>query len=180
LRAMQLAGDRQKTLAAHGELLSDKRLSAEVADWRQLASVEGRILGHGEDEHSGRSFLMLEATSARVLYIPYTDEMEESRSLGGLKTNSFIRLRRLSTNGRVRIEIEDLGHSEAVLTNRPRLREKVDELRRQGLRPTEDGWGGWLGRYQEALCEVEADRDYAGREQRINKQIRRGSRSLER
>ncbi len=180
LRAMQRAGDRQKSLAAHGELLSDKRLRAEVADWRKLASVEGRILGHGEDEQSGRSFLMLEATSARVIYIPYTEEMEERRSLGGLKTNSFIRLGRLSTNGRVKLEIEDLGHSEAVLTNRRRLREKVDELRRQGLRPTEDGWGGWLGRYQKALCEVEADRDVVSREQRINKQVRRRSRSLER
>lgn len=180
LRAMQQAGDRQKTLAAKGELLSDKRLTAEVADWRQLESVEGRILAHGEDEHSGRSFLMLEATSARVLCIPYTDEMEESRSLGGLKTNSFIRLRRSSTNGRVGIEIEDLGHSEAVLTNRRRLREKVDELWRQGLCPTEDGWGGWLGRYQKALCEVEAERDFVTSEQRMGKQVRQRSKSLER
>lgn len=179
LRAMQRTGDRQKTLA-HGELISDKRLTAGVADWRQLESVEGRILAHGEDEHSGRSFLMLEAISARVLYIPYTEEMEESRSLGGLKTNSFIRLRRLSTKGKVRLGIEELGHAEAVLTNRLGLREKVDEMRRQGRRPTEDGWGGWLGRYQKALCEVEADHGFARREQRISKQVRRRSRSLER
>jgi hypothetical protein len=123
---------------------------------------------------------MLEATSARVLYIPYTEEMQECRSLGGLKTNSFIRLRRVSTNERLRIEIDDLGRSEAMLTNRPHLRGKVDELRRQGLHPTDDGWEGWLGRYQKALCEVEADRDFATRKERISKELRRKSRSLER
>ena len=73
--------------------------------------------------------------------------MEESRSLGGLKTNSFVRLLRLSGNGRTTIEIEDLGHAEAVLSNRPLLREKVEALRRQGrFGPSErtageDGWG---------------------------------------
>ncbi len=180
LRAMQRAGDRQKTLAVHGELLSDKRLRAEVADWRQFTSVEGRILVHGEDEHSGKGFLMLEATSARVLYIPYTEEMEECRSLGGLKTNSFIRLRRVSTKDGLRIEIEDLGHSEAMLTNRPHLREKVDELRRQGLHPADDGWEGWLGRYQKALCEVNADHDLVTSKQEISKEVRRKPRSLER
>jgi type IV secretory pathway VirD2 relaxase len=157
LRAMQRAGDRQKTLFAHGELVSDKRLPVEAVDWQQIAAVEGRVLTHGEEEHSGKNYLLLESTAARVYYIPYTREMEESRSLGGLKTNSFIRLRRRSGNGRLRIEIEDLGHAEAVLTNRALLREKAEALRRQGVRPTEEAWGGWLGKYQKALCAAEAD-----------------------
>jgi hypothetical protein len=157
LRAMQRAGDRQKTLFAHGELVSDKRLAVEAVDWQQIAAVEGRVLTHGEDEHLGKNYLLLESTAARVYYIPYTREMEESRSLGGLRTNSFVRLRRRSGNGRLRIEIEDLGHADAVLTNRPLLRERAEALRRQCVGPSEDGWGGWLGRYQKALCAVEAD-----------------------
>ena len=80
LRAMQRASDRQKTLFAHGELVSDKRLAVEVINWPQMASVEGRVLMHGEDEHSGKSFLMLESTSARVYFIPYTQEIEDARS----------------------------------------------------------------------------------------------------
>jgi hypothetical protein len=118
---------------------------------------------HGEEEHSGKIYLLLESTAARVYYIPYTWEMEESRSLGGLKTNSFVRLRRRSGNGRLRIEIEHLGHSDAVLTNRPLLREKAEALRRQGVEPTEEAWGGWLGRYQKALCAVEPDLSMPGR-----------------
>jgi hypothetical protein len=156
LRAMQRAGDRQKTLFAHGELVSDKRLAVEAVDWQQTVAVEGRVLTHGEEEHSGKNYLLLESTAARVYYIPYTREMEESRSLGGLKTNSFVRLRRLSGNGRLRFEIEDLGHADAVLTNRPLLREKAEALRRQGVRPTEEAWGGWLGKYQKALCTADA------------------------
>jgi len=121
LRAMQRAGDRQKTLFAHGELVSDKRLPCQAVDWQQTASVEGRVLVHGEEEHSGKNYLLLESTAAKVYYMPYTREMEEARSLGGLKTNSFVRLRKLSADGRLRIEIEDLGDAEAVLSNRSLL-----------------------------------------------------------
>ncbi len=179
LRAMQRSGDRQKTLFAHGELISDKRLAVEVVDWRQIASIEGRVLVHGEEEHSGKRFLMLEATSARVCYIPYTPEMEEIRARGGLKTNSFIQLRRLTDDERVRIEIEDFGHSELLLTNRRLLRTKVEDLRSQGVHPTEDGWGGWLGRYQRALCEMDVDRSAGDRDRLTNKERRR-TLSLER
>jgi hypothetical protein len=59
LRAMQRAGDRQKTLKAHGALLSGERLPVGVLDFRQTPFVEGRVLVHGEDE-TGRRYLMLE------------------------------------------------------------------------------------------------------------------------
>jgi hypothetical protein len=180
LRAMQRAGDRQKTLFAHGELVSDKRLPCQAVDWQQTALVEGRVLVHGEEEHSGKNYLLLESTAAKVYYMPYTREMEEARSLGGLKTNSFVRLRKLSAGGRLRIEIEDLGHSEAVLSNRSLLREKVEVLRQQGVRPTEEGWGGWLGRYQKALCEIDVDRSFGGKDQQVERQARRRRPALER
>jgi hypothetical protein len=56
LPAMQRAGDRQKVLRAHGELVSDERLLVEAIDWRQIESVDGRILLHGENEQSGKKF----------------------------------------------------------------------------------------------------------------------------
>ena len=180
LRAMQRASDRQKMLFAHGELVSDKRLPVEAVDWQQTAAVEGRVLVHGEEEHSGKNYLLLESTAAKVYYIPYTREMEERRSLGGLSTNSFVRLRKLSGDGRLRIEIEDFGYAEAILTNRSLLREKLEALRRQGVGPTDDGWGGWLGRYQKALCEVEADRSLAGVDRQLGRQRSRRRPELER
>jgi hypothetical protein len=180
LRAMQRAGDRQKTLLAHGELVSDKRLAVEVIDWRETASVEGRVLVHGEEEQSGKRFLMLEATSARLWYIPYTQEMEEARSCGSLKVNTFVRLQRRSEVGRLNIDIDDRGNAEAVLSNRQLLRERVQEMRTQGFHPAEDGWGGWLGRYQRALCESAVDHPLVGRDQRSTRERRRKPSSLER
>lgn len=83
-RAMQRAADRQRTLAVHGALISDKRLPIEVLDFSQTTTVEGRVLVHGQDEKSGQSYLMLEATDAKVYFAHYTPEMEQARSRGTL------------------------------------------------------------------------------------------------
>ena len=47
---------------------------------------------HGQDEQSGRNYLMLEGTDAKVYLINYTPEMEMARTRGELRTNSFVRL----------------------------------------------------------------------------------------
>ncbi len=156
LRVMQRTTDHQRVLAVHGELLSDSRLGIEVINWRQMLSVDGRVLVHGQDEQSGRSYLMLEATTAKVYYIPYTREIEEARSQGGLKTNSLVRLRKIFSDGQPSLKIDDYGDAERALKNRRLLREKVQHLHSAGAVPTEDGWGGWLGQYQRAIC-VEAE-----------------------
>jgi type IV secretory pathway VirD2 relaxase len=157
LRAMQRSTDRHKTLAAHGVLMSDERLQQVVFNFRQLTTLEGRILVHGEEDtgrEAGRSYLMLEATDGRVHYICYTPEMEEARSRGGLRTNSFIRLRKLFSEGRPILEIDDLGDSESILRNKRHLRETAQQMIRTGVVPQDDGWNGWLGRYQRALREA--------------------------
>jgi hypothetical protein len=180
LRAMQRARDRQKTLFAQGALVSDQRLPIEVLDWRQMQSVEGRVLMHGEDEQSGKRFMMLESTSAKVLYIEYTPEMDVIRGRGGLKTNSFLRFRTRPEGGRLGIEIDDFGSAEAVLSNRRLLRGKVDELHGSGLEVTQDGWGGWLGRFQRTLWEVDQETALGQTNRQPGKQRSRRSKSMER
>lgn len=160
LRAMQRSTDWQKTLAAHGALMSDERLPMEVLDVRNLTSLEGRILVHGEEESSGRSYLMLEGTDARIHYTYYTPEMEMARNNGNLRTNAFIRLRKLFKEGRPVLEIEDLGDAEAILRNKLYLRETARQMARRAITPQDEGWNGWLGRYQRAL------RDAAGARKR--------------
>jgi type IV secretory pathway VirD2 relaxase len=118
LRAMQRGADRQKTLAAHGVLLSDDRLPMTTLDIPNLTSIDGRILVHGEEEASGRSYLMLESTEGHVYHVYRTPEMEELRRQRGLQANSFIRLRKL--RGPV-VEIKDMGDSEAILSNKGHL-----------------------------------------------------------
>ena len=154
LRAMQRVADHQKTLNAYGVLMSDERLSIAVLDWRQTPAVEGRILVHGQEEVSGRDYLMLEGTEGRIHFVRYTPEMEQARAQGRLRTNSFVRLRRLFVDGSPSVETEDLGRADDILKNRQHLAETAHRLIKRGVVPVEDGWSGWLGKYQRAVCEA--------------------------
>jgi type IV secretory pathway VirD2 relaxase len=156
LKAMQTMTDRQRTLAAHGALISDERLPIEVLNPNLMTSVEGRVLVHGQDEHSGLSYLMLEGTDAKVYFVHYTPDMEEARSRGELRTNSFVRLRKL-TPVRNLIDVIDLGDADRLLRNPLYFGEAARECIRRGVAPTEEGWGGWLGRYQAELCKAVRD-----------------------
>ena len=66
LRAMQRLGDRQKVLAAHGAAVSDPRLPLVMFDVRNCTMLEGRVLVHGKDEATGRTFMMIEGTDAKA------------------------------------------------------------------------------------------------------------------
>jgi type IV secretory pathway VirD2 relaxase len=152
LRAMQRTSDWQKVLAAHGVPISDKRLPLQAFDLRQVTVVEGRILVHGEDEQSARRYLMLEGTDAKVHFIYCTAEMEGARSKGELRTNSFVRLSRVLVGGKPIVDIHDFGDADQVLKNRALLGESARAFLKRGVVPTEDGWGGWLGKFQAALA----------------------------
>jgi hypothetical protein len=160
---MQRVADRQKTLAAHGAPLSDERLPLQVLDTVRLGSIEGRILVHGEEEHSGRSFLMVEGSDARVHYIQYTPEIANARAQGLLRPNSFVRLRRGLIDD---VDVQDLGDSEALLANRRHFESQAQRLLKRGVVPTDDGWGGWLGQYQKALVKAAVELEVGRRKER--------------
>ena len=173
LRSMQQSSDRQRILAAHGVLMSDERLPIAVLDLRRLSTLEGRILVHGEEEggrRSGRNYLLLEGTDARVYHIHYTPEMEDARNRGGLRTNGFVRLSRQFVDGHPSLEINELGDSESILRNKAHLEETAQKLIRRGVVPQEDGWNGWLGSYQKAVSEeatrVDSERSISRPERR--------------
>jgi hypothetical protein len=144
-------------LAAHGVLMSDERMPLAVLDLRRLTALEGRILVHGEEDtghQAGRSYFMLEGTDGQVHYVYYTPELEAARSQGGLRTNSFVRLRKEFSEGHPVIKIDELGDSESILHNKAYFRETAQRLIPRGMVPQEDGWNGWLGRYQKSLTEA--------------------------
>jgi hypothetical protein len=166
LRSMQKINDRQKTLAAHGVPMSDPRLMIDTFDDRGSKMLEGRVLVHGEEEdgsQAGRSYLMLEGTDARVHHISYTPKIEEARNRGQLRTNSFVRLRRYMIGGAPLLEVEDLGDAESILRNRRYLYETGRQLVKRRIIPEEDGWGGWLGRYQERLRAAALEMEQLGK-----------------
>jgi type IV secretory pathway VirD2 relaxase len=176
LRAMQRTADRQRTLAAHGVVMSDERLPIEVLNPAQMTSVEGRVLVHGQDEQTGRNYLMLEATDAKVHFIHYTPEMEEARSRGELRTNSFVRLRKLPVDRALMVDVIDLGDAERLLQNPLYFGEAARECIKRGVAPTEEGWGGWLGRYQSALCKTTREIEERNERDWVRKQERRRDR----
>lgn len=152
LRTMQQIIDRQRMIARHGALVSDPRLPMQVSDMRKLKQLHGRVLLHGEDEQTGRPSMFVEGVDAKIHVIQYTPEIADARRQGQLKPNSFVRLRRYFTNGRGVLEIADHGDADKLLRNKRFIASAAAPA--QGLVQTATSWGGWLGRYHEAVAEA--------------------------
>jgi type IV secretory pathway VirD2 relaxase len=154
LKAMQQTADRQKTLSAHRTLVSDERLPLLVTEPRKIKHLEGRVLGHGEDEggrNFGRHCMLLEGTDANIHLIYYTPELEEARSRGKLSTNSFVQLRNRFENGRPLLEVTNSGNAEQLLNNSRFFDQKVRQLAGPDAPARLQEWDGWLGRYHAQL-----------------------------
>jgi hypothetical protein len=162
LRAMQRAADHQKTLTAHGALLSDQRLQLSAPNWGGITSLQGRVISHGEEENGSR-FLLLEGTDGRVYYLPSTTELDEARSRGELTTTSFVVITKTVDEERKRrIVAANLGEADALLQDRGHFRSLAKRLLQRGIVPFDDErWDGWLGRYHETLRETLLDLENA-------------------
>jgi type IV secretory pathway VirD2 relaxase len=151
LRTLQQSGDRQKMLVAHGALLSDKRLPLQVTTLRQLQSVAGRVLLHTEDEQTGKRYMLVEGTDAKVHLIYHTSTIEHARSEGKLAVGSFIRVAKGFANKKPTLRLDDLGDANALLQNSSHFHNEADLLVRRGVHEIQPVWGGWLGQYQTKL-----------------------------
>ena len=154
LKVMQQIGDRQRMLAAHQALVSDERLPTVVTEHRSIKQLEGRVLGHGEDEggkNFGRHYMLLEGTDAKIHLIYYTPALEEARSRGQLGVKSFVKLQKKFENGRSLLVVENLGDSEKLLDNPKHFRERSRGYSRVD-NATNELWGGWIGRYRQRLA----------------------------
>ena len=151
LRTLQQSGDRQKMLAAHGALLSDKRLPLQVTNLRQLQRVEGRVLLHTEDEQTGKRYMLVEGTDAKVHLIYHTSAIEQARSEGKLAVGSFIRIEKRFTDKKPILHMDDLGDAKTLLQNSSYFHKEAEVLLRRGIHDVQPTWGGWLGQYQSKL-----------------------------
>jgi hypothetical protein len=145
LRALQTSADRQRALADHQALISDIRMPMVVTDCRNISHLEGRIITHGEDEMTGRIYMILEGTDRKIHFVYHTAEMEEARYMGLLERNSFVRITRDSSGCRA-VSLEDLGDAEGLLKNKTHLRKTAAECLKRGIIPAGTGCG-WLGKY---------------------------------
>src|SRR5439155_22540634 len=115
LRAMQRTDDRQRSLAAHGVPASDPRLPSRLTDLNNIRELEGRILGHGEEEFTGRTYTILEGTDHYIHFIYRSPDLEIARRQGSLATNSFVRLTTQLLNQRFRTKVQYFGNADELL-----------------------------------------------------------------
>jgi type IV secretory pathway VirD2 relaxase len=151
LRTLQQSGDRQKMLAAHGTLVSDKRLPLQVTTLRQLQVVAGRVLLHTEDEQTGKRYMLVEGTDGKVHLIYHTDTIEEARKQGQLAVDNFIRIEKRFTNRKPVLHVDDMGDATVLLQNTSYFVKEAELLLRKGIQDVQPVWGGWLGHYQAKL-----------------------------
>jgi hypothetical protein len=166
LKAFQESSDRQRTLAAHGVLLSDPRLPFKVTDLRDVRELFGRVLVHAEEEMTGRPYMLLEGTDASVHYILHDARVQSARHQGQLGPGSFICLRR--RGGRSRLAIQDLGDAEALLSTTQKLETVARSAPTTGGTNGSGDWGGWLGRFQTAIAETQRSVADAAQRKRVD------------
>jgi hypothetical protein len=152
---MQQASDRQKMLHQYGILLSDPRLPTQLTRTRDISRLEGRVLAHVYDDLTGAPQMILEGTDARVHFIRHTPAMEAMRQEGQLKPNSFVSLERTARDKAfVPLRVQDFGDAEKYLSSG--MKRSLRRLIQRGVVPVEQGYSGWLGRYQRVAAQASA------------------------
>jgi len=154
LRAMQRTDDRQRSLAAHAVPVSDPRLPSRVTTLDSGQQLEGRVLGHGEEESSGRTYMMLEGTDHNIHFIYHNADLDAARNLCKLKPNSFVRMTGQLIDQETRVKVLYFGSSEVLLSNRDYMRNVVRTLLKRGIVPAETGIAGCLGRYDAKIAHM--------------------------
>jgi type IV secretory pathway VirD2 relaxase len=159
LKTVQMAGDRQKTLARQMALASDMNMPVVVEDWQKLTTLEGRVLGHGEEELKGKRFMLIEGTDGKLHYLTHRRETEQLREQHQLRANEFITFTR--TDGA--LHIKQHGHAEAILSSAGFLKTQPVPPTGQELRP------GWLGKYDAAivLYQLDTEKDMPSKEETL-------------
>ena len=157
LSAMQRATDRQRALRAGQLAVSDSRLPLVVTPVAKLNGIEGRILGHGEEDSSGKRYMLLESIAGKVHYVYHFFELAKLREGGGLKPGSYVvfKVRRQNAGGRWKavLDATELGDAERLLSDPRYLRRAA-----RGAMP-DTVYGGWLGRRAAALRQVQAQQE---------------------
>jgi hypothetical protein len=121
------------------------------------------VLTHGEED-TGRQYLLLEGTDAKIHFIYHTPEVAAAWAAGKMRPNSFVRFRRLfGTDGRPLVEIADLGDAERLLQKKAHFRAAVRAAKKHEEPQHEQAWSGWLGKY---LAETEQARTEVTQRQR--------------
>lgn len=154
LRAAQKVQDRLHTIQHYGIMSSDPRLPFVYADWREVRSIEGRVLVHGQDDARPVPYVLIESTEGKIVYLEHRNEIQAARAQGMLEPGAYIAMRVAFVDHKPHWIVEDYGDAEKAL----REAEFIDGCLRRGVVPAPD-YGGWLGALRELLAEARYQRE---------------------
>jgi len=154
LHAMQRTDDRQRSLASKAALVSDPRLPSRLTDLSSSQRLEGRVLGHREEESTGRTYMILEGTDRNIHFIFRTAELDVARRQGKLNPNSFVRLTTRLIDQHSTTAVQYFGDSEKLLSNKDYFRSVAHEFQNRGVIPSVTGAAGWLGKYEAKIADA--------------------------
>jgi len=150
LRALTFAGDKQRMLTKQMEPASEVGGTIMSAKWNDIDYFQGRVLGHNEDDNTGKRYMTLESVEGMVIMLPHRSDIEDMRAKKGLKNNELITINR--SHGRV--VIKEHGNADESINN-----DAISRSLRSGHRP-EEKRPGWLGRVDEAIVQANTPHSY--------------------
>lgn len=159
LRNAAMATDRQRSLAAQRETVSDPRLPLVTTDLRTVDRLQGRVLGSGLDEASSRAYILIEGVDAKIHYCNQDAAIERARRDGKLRPGAFIDIERVPHRGsdgqdRVKTVVRDLGPAVDVLRNeRHMTAAAILASKGHAELPRPSGLAGWVGDFHRVRAE---------------------------
>ena len=155
LRAMQQTQDRQKIMERFGVLASDPATPFQKTRWRDMKTLEGRILVHGQEDNRAQAYMLFEDVNGKIHYLDHRPEIEQLRKRGKLQAGSYAAMRVVFTGNQPQWIVEDFGPAVEALGSE----EFIDRCLRRGVHPPAHGLGGWLGKFREAVMNARTDHE---------------------
>ena len=168
LRKMQESGDILKTMYSARDIQSDPRMPLKKTGNLQPGQViEGRMIAAGQDDDSGKPYLLLETTEGIVHHIYQTQAMQKARGEGALKRGDFLTVesKEFEKDGKkiTATVMKNHGSGHKLLSDKKHLTSQVlRAVKTRKALPEFRPSIGWLGNYQKAIKEQAAELLKAG------------------
>lgn len=110
LRARQVSEDRLKTKFLHRETISDSRAPIVATELREVGQrVSGRLVGTGQNEKTGRAYMMIEGFDGQIHFVNQTPKVQKMRGAGDLRVGDYLALEVMTRR-------DDDGHATGTFT----------------------------------------------------------------
>ncbi len=167
LRKIQESGDILKTMYSARDIQSDPRMPVQKATLQAGQSIEGRMVATGEDESTGKPYVLLESPDGIVQHVYQTMAMQKARAEGTLKRGDYLTVegKELERDGKkfLALVMRNHGSGHKLLTDSKHLTAQVlRSVHKHKALPQPRPLAGWLGEYQQAIQKQAAELLRAG------------------